>query len=253
MDRLDKNWGGLKAPSTAAAGDSEDQQWLSGEPHWLHDTRENNSHWASLAPDIHSATSILDPTFPTHEWTDVMPPGLGGTRRASAQLLQYMASAAGVPPVGPHPMAYANPAWTMAGDAPAAAAGGRAHEGASGHMGAHTDGHAHSGWHSPALPPDTNASLSYHGAGASWSYSSRAAASSQRMTASTAQQMFGEKLVHKTTAGGQQEFGRTSSSSASEAGGADSGNDGAADRIADHFHWWVDAPSSGYPGDMPNG
>lgn len=254
MDHLDKTWSGVNAAGAPTATDSQEERWLPKEPHWLQDAHVNNNHWASLAPEMRSATAVPDRNFPKHEWSDMMPPGRVDTNNFSAEQLQYMAHASGVSAAGPHPMACANPPRFMVGHTSAMPPAGPPADGASAYMGALASGHNHDGWDAPAAAAANNASFAYHGAGAMWPHSSgQTAAGSERMIASTSQQNFGEKAVHGAPVSAEQYHCRTSSSPTSEAGGVESVTEGSAERTAGNFHWWADPASSDYMGDMYNG
>lgn len=257
MDHLEINWGGRAATDTPTAGDLEEHRWLSNDPHWLHDTHVNNNHdWASLAPEMCSATATPSQAFPTHEWTDVMPPGLVNANNSSVQHPPYssiqhprhMAPAPGFPAAGPNPMAGVHPVWATAGSTPAMAPGG----GAFAHMGARpAAGHPHNGWHAWAHHAATNPSLAQHGAGAAWQHSSRpAVAASERTPAPNAEELLGEEVIYRAA---EQDIRGTSSSSASDASGPEGDNDGAAERNTAGCRWWVGAASSNYTGDALDG
>lgn len=212
MDHLEKNWGGLNVTNAVTAGE---QRWMSKEPHWLHDTRENED-WASLSSESHFATATPGQTFPTHEWTDVMPPGLGERTYSPYQQFQHAAhaQAPGYPAAGPYPMASISQAWSMGGQSPATAPG--LHGGTSVYTGAHADGHVHNGWHFSASLAATNMSLAHDGAGTVGPHCVRAgAASSDGVRVSTAQEVFCEKAVYNTAVGGERDLRGTSGSSTS--------------------------------------
>ncbi|CAM9553176.1 unnamed protein product [Scytosiphon promiscuus] len=245
MDRLERNWGGLTAPGKPTAGESEEQRWLSNEPHWLHDTQENNHHWASLAPEIHSSTAVPSQLFPTHEWTDVMPPGLVDAKSIAAHRSPQLVPPPAFPSAGPHPSSYVNQAWWMAGRTQAMPPDDWVYDGGYAPPGARGGGHPHHGWYSSAPAAAANAPTAYYGATAMWRQSSSmSAAGSDQMTASSARQAFGEKVVHSSDGSGEREFRGMSGSSTSDTSGAEGGYDGSAERTADRFRWWVDAASS---------
>lgn len=199
MDHLEKGWDDLSATELWIARHSEEQRSLSKEPHWLHDTHHNNNHWASLAPDIHSATMIPSQTFPTQTWTDVMPPGLVDTNGYAAQQLQHTAHAPGYPATGSPPMAGVNTVWSTAGYTPGMPPAGGVHGGTCAYVGALPENYAHNGWNSSAEATMTNAASADQAAGGMWPHSS----SATHVTASAAHQIFGEKRVHHAPEGGE--------------------------------------------------
>ncbi|CAM9553223.1 unnamed protein product, partial [Scytosiphon promiscuus] len=134
-ESLEKDLGGLRPTESSTPEETEDQRWLSEEPCWLHDTRENNIHWTSLAPELHSATAIADETFPTQQWTDLMPPGLVDTSDFSAHPCQYVAVTPNFPAAAPHFAARVNPAWSTAGHTPIMSLDGGVTDGAPAFMG----------------------------------------------------------------------------------------------------------------------
>lgn len=93
MDHLEKSWGGLNSPGTMTPGDLDEQRWLSRGPQWLSDTQENNDHWASVAPEYHTATAMPGQTFPAHKRADMPLPSAVHPSSVSAQHFQYMAPA----------------------------------------------------------------------------------------------------------------------------------------------------------------
>lgn len=218
----------------------------------MRDNHDNNFHWGSVAPEFRPASAISGQTFSTHEWTDVMPPGLMDSTNAWAQQFGCIAPTPGCPAGRPHPVASVNQVWSTAGNTSALFPGVRDNEGTSSCMGARAHGHVHTGWHSSAPPASTNPYLAYSGDEAMWPHS-LGMAGSEGVCASTAHQMFGERVDFHAAAAGEQSFGRTSSSSTSETGGAESGSDGQGERTTGRFHWWANPASPDYTGDMPNG
>lgn len=229
MDHQETIWGGLSATETLTVGSLEEQPWLSEYRHWLHDTYENNNHWASLAPEYHSSTAILGQAFPTHKWTDVMLPFPADASTVSAQHSHYMPPAPGFHSVGPLSVAGMRPVSPTTGQTPAVPPGRGEYDGTSVRMDTRTHGYAQNSWHSASSSETTNASWVSHGAGAIWPlFPSFATANSTEMTASTAQRVLGEKAVHHMTGGGAWNSPRTGEKSTSEMGGADGGGVGTA-------------------------
>lgn len=237
MDYLEKDWGGLNATDALLPGASTEQRWLSQEPHWLNSTRANNTHWASLAPQIHSATTTIPgQDFPTHEWTNVMPPSLEDIYGVSAQQFRCTAPAPFGAPVGPLPVNPDFPVWSTAGHTPMAP-GGYTDDGASGYIGTGVDVYAHNGWQSPSLTATINASSAHHSAEDLWSHTcSMAAGGSTRTSSSSAQQVLEEQLLMHAAVGEERHYRGMSGSSASDMSGPEGVSDRWTERNASSFH-----------------
>lgn len=227
---------------------------MSEEPHCLDDTDENNTHWASLAPEYHSGAAIPGQRFPMYEWTDVMLPFPAETSSVIAQHVEHMVPAPGPSAVGPLSTTGVSPVWSTPGHRPSMTPSESTYERSPAWMHPCADGQIHTGWQLSASIAAANAAWTYHRAGAMWpSFPSATGPSCGRMTASPAQLVFGEKAVHNAAVGIEGELRRTSGRSTSEMGGAGGDNDRTLEGSVDPLEWLADAAPSEFAGVMLNG